>query len=224
MKNPWVVVGVIAIVLIGGAWWYSTSVSASYNEGVEVVSHFKGNPEAGVKLVKYSDFQCPACAQFAPVVQDILDDYGDMLSFEYRHFPLMQIHPHAEAAARAAEAAGQQGKFFEFHDVLFERQAEWSSAGVPGAFFVRYAEELDLDTKLFTRHQRAPLLQSNVRSQFTEARGLGLTGTPTFFLNDERMEIRTYQDFREQIESALGIEVVTPTFDAVGEPVVEFGV
>jgi len=224
MKNPWIVVGVIAVVLIGGAWWYSSSASASYNEGVVVQSYFKGNPEAIVTLVKYSDFQCPACAQFAPVVQDVLDDYGDQISFEYKHFPLMQIHPFAEAAARAAEAAGQQGKFYEFHDVLFEKQTEWSAAAVPGAFFVRYAGELGLDTDLFTKHQRSSLLQGKVRDQFNEARGLGLTGTPTFFLNGERMEIRTYQDFREQIEAALGIVVDTPVFEAVTEPTVEFGI
>jgi protein-disulfide isomerase len=220
MNNPWIIVGVIAAVLIGGSWWYSTSVSASYNEGVEVKSHIKGNPDAAVTLAEYSDFQCPACAQFAPVVKEILDAYGDQIAFEYKHFPLMQIHANAEAAARAAEAAGQQGKFYEYHDVLFEKQSEWSSATIPGAFFARYAEELGLDKNLFTRHQRSSLLQGKVRDQFNEARSKGLTGTPTFFLNGERMQISTYQDFREQIEAALGI---VPT-EAVVEPAVEFGV
>jgi protein-disulfide isomerase len=200
--------------------WYSTSVAATYNEGVAVVPHIKGNPDASVTLTKYSDFQCPACAQFVPVVDDILADYGDQIRFEYRHFPLIQIHPFAESAARAAEAAGQQGKFFEFHNLLFTNQAEWSRVSVPGAFFARYAEELGLDMTLFTRHQRSSILQENVRNQFNEARGLGLSGTPTFFLNGEQMEIQTYQDFREQIEAALGILPTTTT----PEPIVEFGV
>jgi protein-disulfide isomerase len=219
IRNPWVVIGIITVALIGGSVWYSTSVATSYNEGVEVRAHVKGNPDATVTLVEYSDFQCPACAQFVPVVDAMLMDYGDQVRFEYKHYPLIQIHANAEAAARAAEAAGQQGKFFEYHDVLFANQREWSAAAIPGAFFVRYAEQLGLDTDQFNRHQRSSILQQNVREHLNEARGLGLTGTPTFFLNGERMNFQTYQDFHDQIKAALGIEVEEDL-----DPVVEFGV
>lgn len=202
MKNPWIVIGVIVVLLIGGSVWYSGTSSERYDEGVEVVSHVKGNPDAEVVLIKYSDFQCPACAAFVPVVNEVLADYGDSVRFEYRHFPLMQIHPFAEQAARAAEAAGQQGKFYEYHDALFANQAAWSSSVNPAQFFVRFAEELDLDMQEFTRHQRSPLLREKVRSEFEEARAAGFTGTPTFTLNGERMNISTYQDFRDQVAAA----------------------
>ncbi|MFN3188541.1 MAG: DsbA family protein [Candidatus Paceibacteria bacterium] len=221
VRNPWVIIGIITILLIGGSVWYSTSINASYNEGVEVMEHVKGNPDATVTLIEYSDFQCPACAQFAPIVDAMLMDHGDQVRFEYRHYPLIQIHPNAEPAARAAEAAGQQGKFFEYHDALFENQREWGAAAIPGALFVRYADELGLDTELFKRHQRSSILQQNVRDHVTEARELGLTGTPMFFLNGERMNFQTYQEFSDQIRTALGIEV-----ENVPEPEVEidFGV
>lgn len=207
IRNPWVIIGLLTVILISGAVLYSTSMSASYNEGVEIKTHIKGNPEASVTIVEYSDFQCPACAQFAPIIDAMMMDYGDQIRFEYKHFPLMQIHPNAEAAARAAEAAGQQDKFFEYHDVLFENQREWGAAAIPGAFFTKYAEELNLDLDMFKRHQRSSILQQNVRDQFAEARELGLTGTPSIFLNGEKMNFQTYQEFNDQVKEALGIEV-----------------
>jgi len=222
LRNPWVIIGIVMALLIGGSLVYSNQVTESYNEGVVEMTHIKGNPEATVRLVKYSDFQCPACAQFSSVVSDVMLAYGDEVAFEYRHFPLIQIHPHAEAAARAAEAAGQQGKFFEFHDLLFANQAEWSRTAAPGALFVRYAEQLELDIRLFNRHQRSSIIRDKVRAQLVESREMGLTSTPTFFLNDERMVIQTYPDFIEQIERAIGI-VVNEDGEAAVVPAVQFG-
>lgn len=222
-RNPWIVIGIIMAVLIGGSVWYSNNVTVMYDEGVEVISHIKGNKDATVKLVEYSDFECPACANFSTVVEQVMVAYGDQLAFEYKHFPLMQIHPHAEAAARAAEAAGQQGKFFEYHDVLFKEQQSWSKVAVPGALFVKYAEDLGLDIEKFKNHQRSNILRDKVRSEFAEARELGLTGTPSFFLNGERMQFQTYPEFIEQIENALGISSTGTSTNDVS-PTIEFGV
>ena len=91
MKNPWVVIGVIAVVLFGGAFWYSSVVTEKNNEGVVVEAHVKGNPDAAVRLVEYSDFQCPACAAFQPVVEQVLASYGDSLAFDL--FPLPKRKP-----------------------------------------------------------------------------------------------------------------------------------
>jgi protein-disulfide isomerase len=207
MKNPWVIIGVLVVVLIGGSMWYSGTVSESYNEGVTISPNIKGNENATVKIVEYSDFQCPACAQFWPVVEEVMAEYGDQVSFEYKHFPLIQIHPFAQPAAYAAEAAGQQGKFYEYADLLFANQAAWSRSATPAAFFAQYAEELGLDMDLFMQHQRAPLIKDHVRSQFDEARTLGLTGTPSFFLNGERMNLTTIDDFKAQIAAAINPNV-----------------
>lgn len=224
LRNPWVIIGLVMAILIGGSVWYSNGVSQSYNEGVVDITHIKGNPDAEVRLVKYSDFQCPACAQAAGVVSSTVVAFGDQLAFEYRHFPLLQIHRHAEPAARAAEAAGQQGKFFEFHDLLFANQSEWSPSAAPGRFFVQYAEELDLDIQLFNRHQRSSIIRDKVRSQFNEARERGLTGTPTFFLNDERMVYQNFSEFNEQIARAIGIEVSDEEGEISEDSTIQFGI
>ncbi len=198
MKNPWVIVGIITVVLFGGAIWFSNISEKQNNEGVTVTDQIKGNPEATVTLVEYSDFQCPACASFQPVLNTLLEEYGDKLRFEYRHFPL-PMHQFAMQAAVAAEAAGQQGKFFEYHDALFLNQDQWSKSTTPSVFFVQYAKDLGLDVEKFERHMKSSLLRDAVREDMEAARGEGLTGTPTFFLNGERMQMETFDDFIAQI-------------------------
>lgn len=90
-------------------------------------SHFRGKGGSSVVIVEYSDFQCPYCARALPTVKQVLDEYGDKVMFSYKHFPLESIHPRAHIAAQAAECAGDQGKFWEFHDALFETQQDWTS-------------------------------------------------------------------------------------------------
>jgi protein-disulfide isomerase len=202
MKNPWVIIGAITVILFGGAFWFASNAAEENNEGIEVTTHIKGNPGANVTLVEYSDLQCPACASFAPAVNEIIALYGDEIRFEYKHFPL-PIHQFAVQAAVAAEAAGQQDKFFEYHDLLFENQEAWSRSSTPKSFFLQYAERLDLDMAMFRRQMSASLLRDHVQAQFAEGRELGITGTPTFFLNGKRMEIQTFQGFIEQVGRAV---------------------
>lgn len=202
----WKIVGLVAVLALGGSIVYSQYVAKEANEGVTIESHFKGNPDAKVKMVEYSDFQCPACKQFVPVVEEILEQHGDNLSFEYRHFPLVNIHQNAIPAAIAAEAAGQQGKFFEMHDKLFDNQTVWSNSAVPSRYFEQYAEELGLDVELFKTHLKSSIISDAVRDSFNEARDLGLTSTPSFFLNGEKMNYETFEEFRGAIEAAVGGE------------------
>lgn len=204
MKNPWVIIGVITVVLFGGAIIFSNSAIEESNEGIAIIEHVKGNPDAVVTLVEYSDLQCPACAAFEPVLQGVLEQYGDKLRFEYKHFPLPpRIHPFAFQAALAAEAAGQQGKFFEYHDLLYSNQPTWSAAAVPTSFFVQYANDLGLDIDLFTSHLKSAKLREKVEAEFAEGEALGVTGTPTFFLNGQKMEIESYVDFMQQISYVI---------------------
>ncbi len=213
----------IAVVAIGASIMWAQQVAKNADEGVVLSSHTKGNAAASVSLVEYSDFQCPACAQFYPVVNEIMDQYGDRIAFEYKHFPLISIHPNAMGAAKAAEAAGQQGKFFEMHDKLFENQSVWSNSANPTAFFLTYAEELSLDVELFKRHLKSAMIENSIEDSFNAARDLGLSGTPTFYLNGTQMEFSTFADFRSQIEAALGI--LPAAVDATtSTPAVEFGI
>ena len=227
----WKIIGVMAVVAIGGSIVYSNSVSNKANEGVVFEAHVKGNSEATVTLTEYSDFQCPACGQFFKIIDEVMDEQGENIRFEYKHFPLTSIHPFAVPAAKAAEAAGQQGKFFEMHDRLFENQQIWSAGANPQAYFNSYAEEMGLDMVLFKTHMKSSLINDKITNEFREARELGLTGTPTLFLNGQRMQFSTYQDFADQLSAATGSgseegsdeEEVVAGSDTSGEPEVRFG-
>lgn len=202
-RHFWKIVILIVVVVIGASVVYSKQVGEKANEGVVVETHVKGNPDAETVLVEYSDFQCPACGQFYPYVKEVLEEYGGSLRFEYRHFPLVNIHPQALPAAKAAEAAGQQGKFFEMHDKLFEGQNAWSKSSNPNSYFDRYAEELGLDVDKFKLQMNSSVIEDAIMNSFNEARVKGFTGTPTFMLNGEEMEFSTYEEFKAQIETAV---------------------
>jgi protein-disulfide isomerase len=207
----------VALVAVGASLIYAIRVTENANEGVVIAPHMKGNPTATVTLTEYSDFQCPACASFAPYVSALVDQYGDRLQFEYKHFPLISIHPQAVPGAKAAEAAAQQGKFFEMHDKLFENQSTWSASSNPTRFFETYASELGLDVELFKRHYKASMIEDAIEADFAEARELGLTSTPSFFLNGQKMEFSTFDEFAEQIVTAVG----GPTAPTAGTTTVE---
>ncbi len=213
MKNPWVIIGILTVVLFGGAILFSSKSMEKNNEGVEILTHVKGNENSTVTLVEYSDFQCPACAAFQPVVAQILAENGDKIRFEYKHFPIPQ-HTYANQAAVAAEAAGQQGKFFEFHDLLFANQANWSSAKLPNTFFIQYASDLGLDIEKFKAQSNSSLLRDKVKKDALEGRELEITGTPTFFLNGNKMEFDSYQSFIEQVMVAIDPAFVPVSVDA----------
>ena len=183
----------VAVLAIGAAVLYAKQSTEKANEGVVIEAHVKGNPDAAVTLVEYSDFQCPACAQFYPIINEILAE----------HFPLINIHPHAVPAARAAEAAGQQDKFWEMHDKLFENQTTWSRSSNPVAFFNQYAEEIGLDMGTYRRHFGASVITDSINKSFDEARSYGFNGTPSFLLNGEEMTFETFEEFRSMIEEAI---------------------
>ncbi|MCD5381286.1 MAG: DsbA family protein [Candidatus Pacebacteria bacterium] len=217
MKNPWMITGVVTVLLFVAAIWYSGVSAERNNEGVQVLQHIKGGADATVTLVEYSDLECPACATFQPILAEIFAQHGDNLKFEYKHFPL-PIHHFAQPAAMAAEAAGQQGKFFEFHDLLFANQQEWSRAGSPETFFIQYANELELDVNLFRKHMNSSVLRDKIRAEFDEGRKLNITGTPTFFLNGQRMNFDTYESFVGQIDAVVNPSLEAADGDSMAEP------
>jgi len=145
----------------------------------------RGPADAPITLVEYSDFQCPACAGTEPLVQLLLEAYGDRIRLIYRHFPLTSIHDKAQIAAEAAEAAGAQGKFWEMHTLLFERQQEWAYLPADQApqALANFARELGLDVDRFTRDLEEHTFQPKVMKQYQDAVAMGLTGTPSFILN-----------------------------------------
>ena len=220
----WKIVAGIVVVLMGGSILYAQQAGKNANEGVVLSENIKGNQDSSVVLTEYADFQCPACAQFYPIVKTIQEQYGDQLAIEFKHFPLVSIHPHALPAAKAAEAAGVQGKFFQMHDKLFENQNSWSKSGTPQVFFNQYAEELGLDVALFKKHMRASMIEDKIREDMEGALSKGFTGTPSFLLNGEVLEFETYEEFISKIEAALGVTQAASSTEETSSSEVNFGI
>ncbi|MBV9959405.1 MAG: thioredoxin domain-containing protein [Acidobacteria bacterium] len=158
-----------------------SKMSARLSVPVSERDHVQGSPDAAVTLVEYGDFECPHCGAAHLVVKQIQKTLGDQLRFVFRHFPLAQIHPHAERAAEAAEAAGAQGRFWQMHDLLFEHQQSLSDRHL-----LLYAEAIDLDTDRFARELAEHVYQPRVREDFMSGVRSGVNGTPTFFINGAR--------------------------------------
>jgi protein-disulfide isomerase len=145
--------------------------------------HVQGPATAPVTLVEYGDFECPYCAAAHVIVKKVQEIMEDQLRFVFRHFPLTQIHPHAEPAAEASEAAGAQGRFWEMHDVLYENQPRLDSPHL-----VLFAEGLGLDVARFERELAQGVYRERVRGDFLSGVRSGVNGTPAFFINGMRYD------------------------------------
>jgi protein-disulfide isomerase len=167
---------------------------------VTFADHAQGPQDAPVTLVEYGDFECPHCGAAHPIIKTIQRHLGDRLRFVYRHFPLTQIHPHAQHAAEMAEAAGYQGKFWAMHDTLFDNQAALEDEDL-----VAYAEALGIDGRWAASALVAHTFAENVRQDFITGVRSGVNGTPTFFVNGVRDDSGTWVDpaaFLQTLEAA----------------------
>ena len=139
--------------------------------------------EGQVVVTEFSDFQCPACKSIQDPLKQLLAKYEGKVTFVYRHFPLTTIHKNAVIAARAAEAADKQGKFWEMHDLLFTRQGEWAELSDPKGKFVEYAMELKMDSAKFAADVDGEETSSAVALDTAAANKFAISSTPTFFVN-----------------------------------------
>ena len=198
-----VALGILGIIFLLGFKPHDVVEEAPTVTSAASGDHMRGEPNAPILLIEYSDFQCPACAAYHPLVTKLLGEYGNSILFVYRHFPLPQ-HVYAEHAAQAAEAAGLQGKFWEMHDMLFSRQSEWAQAKDIDGVLASYAEKLGLHLEQFKEHYAFSEVKAKIRNDFTSGRTFNVTATPTFFLNGKKMEpAGTYEEFATRIEAAL---------------------
>ena len=144
-----------------------------------------GDPNAKVIVVEFSDFQCPFCAKALQTVKDLKEFYGDQILFVYRDFPLHSIHPLAGKAAEAAQCANEQGRFWEYHDMLFEKQSDWATGGA--AKFNEYARNLGLDSGAFVECLDSGKYTAEVEADRQAGIAIGVTGTPTFVINGQKV-------------------------------------
>lgn len=166
-----------------------------------------GPKNSKVVLVEYSDFECPACAAFHPIIKDLLKAHPEVL-FVSRYFPL-QGHKNGMTSALVVEAAGQQGKFWEMHDKVFETQKEWGGKNVADAnLFREYAQELDLNMEQYVADMQSDAARARVQRDYDAGIKADVRGTPTFFLNGKQIEMPgSFEAFSQMLTDAG----VTPT-------------
>jgi protein-disulfide isomerase len=162
--------------------------------------HLQGSIDAPVALLEYGDYECPFCGEAQTIVREIQRRLGDELCFAFRHFPLTNVHPHAEHAAEAAEAAGEQGAFLPMHEMLFANQDALGDESL-----AEYAIALGLDEARFIQELTSGAHAERIREDFRSGVRAGVNGTPCFFINGKRYD------------GSRGLE---PLFAAVSQPAI----
>lgn len=209
-KSFWGVIAAIVIILVGVFLLTGKQSDApgSKSSGKKALTqHVQGQGKSGVTLVEYGDYQCPYCQQYYPTVKQVAADMGEQIKFQFRNFPLTSLHQNAFAAARAAEAADKQGKFWEMHDLLFETndpagRTGWVASTNPNAFFEQYAKQLGLNLTQFKKDFASIAVNNAVNADLAEGTKLGVTGTPTFFLDGKKIEVGNDVDAFKKVINA----------------------
>lgn len=188
---------VIFIIVAGGALYYG--LSGNSGSGNNSANGSEATAKK-VEILKYSDFQCPACQTYVPVEERLENEFGDLVEFNYRHFPLDGFQ-YSRLAAHAAEAAREQGEFDAMHDLIFENQQEWSR-GNARQHFEDYAEQIGLDMDQFREDIESEEIASRVESQRQEGIRRMVNSTPTFFVNGRKLQQnpQNYDQFKSIVE------------------------
>lgn len=197
---------IVAIILLFfGAFALSNKSqnSGKSNSGT-LTQHIKGKGTTGVTLVEYGDYQCPFCGEYFPTVEQVVGFYGDKIKFQFRNFPLTGLHPNAFAAARAAEAAAMQNKFWQMNSLLYQNQDQWKGASNPLSIYTQYAQSLGLNVSEFKSDYASNKVNDLINADEAEGNKLGVNGTPTFFLDGKQVQINNnVSDFEKVINAEI---------------------
>jgi protein-disulfide isomerase len=173
--------------------------AGSLTVAISPKDHIQGSLSAPIVLLEYGDYECPDCLNAWPIVQELQREFGPQLAFVFRHYPQSSIHPHASAAAQAAEAAGAQGKYWEMHDLLFGHQHDLDTLDL-----THLALQLGLEVYRFQSSLDDGRLAQKIREDSEGGRRSGVRGTPTFFFNGRRYRgAANLEAMRREIQSLL---------------------
>jgi protein-disulfide isomerase len=209
MDKRFGIIVISVILVIFGIFYFgkskdSTAETNSTNTAA-VSNHTKGT--GTVSLVEYGDFQCPACGQFYPLVDEVLKKFEGKVTFTFKNNPLDTIHRNARAAHRAAEAAALQGKFFEMYDQLYKNQSTWSEISNPVPVFESYASSLSLDLAKFKTDFASQAVNDTINADLSEGKSkYKVDSTPTFVLNGQVLknsDIGSLELFTAKLEEAV---------------------
>jgi protein-disulfide isomerase len=189
-KQFWI--ALTAIVVILGAIVFVTNHNKGTNNTPtstgQPTNHVEGSTTSGVTLVEYGDYECPVCADFYVTTKQVAAQYKDKIIFQFRNLPLTSLHQNAFAAARAAEAAALQNKFWEMHDTLYENQTAWASANSPQSYFNSYATQLGLDLNRFKQDYASAKVNDTINADLAAFKKTGDDmATPTYYLDGKKL-------------------------------------
>ena len=224
---PFVIIVFVLIVALGAGWYLTrkpastpgasatmspakssaspTPNLAAANQPGALPPHAIGPPDAPVTLEEFGDFECPPCGMLHPVLKTMEQEFGARLRVIFREFPLQATHPHALAAARAAEAAGIQGKFWEMHDLLYENQKTWHGAFDVRPIFEGYATRIGLNLEKFRNDNTSKIVEDRIFQDGNRAHALGVKGTPTVFLNGREVPFESLAP--EKLRVLINVEL-----------------
>lgn len=211
MNRFWIILTVVILALVGLfiATKPKTDNNAAEFSGdakqIQSDDHVRNGKDKLVTLIEYGDFQCPTCGAYYPVIKELEASHGEQVSFVFRHFPLITIHPNAFSASRAAEASGRQGKFFEMHDKLYETQQAWGQAtSNQQSLFEGYAESLGLNMDQFKKDYASQEVADRINRDVSSAKQFDATGTPTFVLNGQKIQNpKDAAEFKKVLDDAI---------------------
>lgn len=207
-------IAIIVIILgfVGYLAFFNKSESPTNNENSSVDpkeltddDYITGSPDKKVVVMEYLDFQCPGCGSLYPTMDAARKKYGGQVTFAVRHFPLNSIHQNALTSARAAEAAGMQGKFFEMEAQLFTSQNAWKNQTTATAqtTFEGFAEKIGLDIERYKTDFAAATTLERINMDRDKGTKMGVNSTPTIFINGSKIEINSEEDLSKAIEKAM---------------------
>jgi protein-disulfide isomerase len=206
MRKKSILIKIFIALLILGAILGITLLAKNSKDGKLLKGQVSGSLLANggkVTLEEYSDFQCPACVAAASVVSELKKKYGDRLEIIFNDYPL-PYHQWAKKASEAAALASDQGKFWEYHDILFERQQEWTKSSDATLLFKEYAKELGLDTEKFNKSLDSGEKEGYINDRIKKGEEAGIEATPTFYLNGKKLSgFKTWDEFIQRIEKEL---------------------
>ncbi|HSX45340.1 MAG TPA: thioredoxin domain-containing protein [Candidatus Saccharimonadales bacterium] len=220
MNNRFALIMAACIVAFAGIFWFNkhktTTHSGSKSSTTQPSNHQYGDGKKAVTLIEYGDLQCPACYYYEPIVEKIRDKYKDSINFQFRNFPLVQIHQNAMAAHRAVEAASIQGKFWQMHDLLYQHahqvddkgsvsDIEWTTTTNPQTYFDQYAAQLGLNVSKFDQDMRSDGVNNVINADMAAGDAIGANSTPTFVLQGKKLDEnpRDLNSFSKLIDDAI---------------------
>jgi protein-disulfide isomerase len=205
---PFIIVAVVGLITFGSGFALYRSKKASAPTAISGPAggiHVRGKADAAVTIEEFGDFQCPPCGIMSSVLHKLEEEYGSRLRLIFHHYPL-PMHAHAREAAIASEAAHEQGKFWEMHDVLYKEQAIWPNAPDVPALFSGYAQSIGLDVERFKKDVAEAETLDRVKKDEKLGAARGVTSTPTLFLNNVMIPASQLnpEGMHKLIETALG--------------------